>query len=60
MNSLNYLMGYSVSDIQNYFEYILKTRREKTDNPLIIVYVNKIENRIHLEQRQDIISTFSS
>ena len=60
MNSLNYLMGYSVSDIQNYFEYILKTRREKTDNPLIIVYVNKIENRIHLEQIQDIISTFSS
>ena len=60
MNSLNYLMGYSVSDIQNYFEYILKTRREKTDNPLIVVYVNKIENRIHLEQRQDIISTFSS
>ena len=46
MNSLNYLMGYSVSDIQNYFEYILKTRREKTDNPLITIYINKIENRI--------------
>ena len=37
---------YSVSDIQDYFEYILKKHNEKIDNPLIKIYVNKIENRI--------------
>ena len=36
---------YSVLYIQDYFEYILKKNREKTDNPSIIIYVNKIENR---------------
>ena len=36
----------SVSDIQDYFEYILKKHGEKTDNPSIRLYVNKIENRI--------------
>ena len=38
--------SYSASDIQDYFEYILKNHREKTDNPSIRIYVNKIENRI--------------
>ena len=33
-------------DIQDYFEYILKNHGEKIDNPLIRIYVNKIENRI--------------
>ena len=28
-------LPYSVSDIQNYFEYILKKHGEKTDNPSI-------------------------
>ena len=37
---------YSVSDIQDYFEYILKKHSESVDNPLIRIYVNKIENRI--------------
>ena len=37
---------YSVSDIQDYFEYILKKHGEETDNPSIRIYVNKIENRI--------------
>ena len=37
---------YSVSDIQDYFEYILKKHGEKTDNLSIRVYINKIENRI--------------
>ena len=36
----------SVSDIQDYFEYILKKHSESVDNPLIRIYVNKIENRI--------------
>ena len=38
--------SYSVSDIQDYFEYILKKQEEKTDNPSIRIYVNKTENRI--------------
>ena len=36
---------YSVSDIQDYFEYIIKTHETVTDNSLIRIYVNKIENR---------------
>ena len=38
--------SYSVSDIQEYFEYILKKHGEEIDNPSIRIYVNKIENRI--------------
>ena len=38
--------SYSVSDIQDYFEYILKKHGQKTDNLSIIIYVYKIENRI--------------
>ena len=38
--------SYSVSDIQDYFEYILKKHGEKTDKPSVQIYVNKIENRI--------------
>ena len=37
--------SYSVSDIQDYLEYILKKHGENTDNPSIKMYVNKIENR---------------
>ena len=38
--------SYSIPDIQDYFEYILKKHGENVDNPSIIIYVNKIENRI--------------
>ena len=38
--------SYSVSDIQDYFEYILKKRGESVDNPSIRIYTNRIENRI--------------
>ena len=38
--------SYSVPNIQDYFEYILKKHGENTNNPLIRVYVNRIENRI--------------
>ena len=36
----------SMSDIQDYFEYILKKHEENEDNPSIKIYVNKIENRV--------------
>ena len=38
--------SYSVSDIPDYFEYILKKHGENIDNPSVKIYVNKIENRI--------------
>ena len=38
--------SYSVLDIQDYFEYILKKHSESVDNPSIRIHVNKIENRI--------------
>ena len=38
--------SYSVSDIQDYFGYIMKKRRENTNKPSIQIYVNKTENRI--------------
>ena len=38
--------SYSISDIQNYFEYILKKHSENVDNSSVRIYVNKIENRI--------------
>ena len=38
--------SYSISDIQDYFEYILKKHSVSVDNPSIRIYVNKIENRI--------------
>ena len=38
--------SYSLSDIQDYFDYILKKHGQNTDKPSIQIYVNKIENRI--------------
>ena len=38
--------SHSISDIQDYFEYILKKHSESVDNPPIRIYVNRIENRI--------------
>ena len=38
--------SFSISDIQDYFEYILKKNSESVDDPSIKIYVNKIENRI--------------
>ena len=37
--------SYSVSNIQDYFEYILQKHGENTDKPSVLIYVNKIENR---------------
>ena len=38
--------SYFVSNIQDYFEYILKKHRENIDKPSVKIYVNKIDNRI--------------
>ena len=47
--------SYSVSDIQNYFEYIIKKYETVTEIPLLVIYVNKIEIELHLKLKQDII-----
>ena len=38
--------SYSISDIQNYFEYFIKKDETIADNPSVQIYVNKIKNRI--------------
>ena len=38
--------SYSVSNIQDCFEHILKSMEKIIDNPSAKIYVNKIENRI--------------
>ena len=38
--------SYSVTNIQDYFEYIFKKHGENMNNPSVRMYVNKIENRI--------------
>ena len=43
--------SYSISDIQDYFEYILKKNSESVDNPPIRIYVNRIENRIMFKNK---------
>ena len=38
--------SYSISDIQNYFEYVIKKHETMTYNPSVQIYTNKIKNRI--------------
>ena len=37
--------SYSVSDIQYYFEFIIKKHETLTENPPVQIYNNKIKNR---------------
>ena len=41
--------SYPVSDIQDYFEYILKKHEEDIDKPSVQICVNKTENRVTLK-----------
>ena len=50
--------SYSISDIQDYFEYVLKKHSENVDDPLIKIYVNKIENRVTYKIKMDTILNF--
>ena len=43
--------SYSVSDIQDYFEYIFKKHGENIGNPSVKIYINKIENRIKFRNK---------
>ena len=41
--------SYSISDIQDYFEFIIKKHETLTENPPIQIYPHKIKNRIVLK-----------
>ena len=43
--------SYFISDIQDYFKYILKNHEEKSADPSVKIYINKIENRIKLKTK---------
>ena len=38
--------SYSIADIQDYFEFIIKKHETLTENPPVQIYLNKIKNRI--------------
>ena len=50
--------SYSISDIQDYFEYILKKQSENVDNTSIKIYVKKLKIGLHLKLKMDIILNF--
>ena len=41
--------SYSIANIQDYFEFIIKKHETLTENPPIQIYPNKIKNRIVLK-----------
>ena len=45
--------SYSLSDIQDYFEYIITNYETVTDNPSIMKHENKIENRVKLKTKTE-------
>ena len=38
--------SYSIADIQDYFEFIIKKHETLTENPPVQIYPSKIKNRI--------------
>ena len=56
--------SYSVSDIQDYFEYIIKKHEAIAGSPPVQIYANKTKNRIVFKMKTDykleLISTFWS
>ena len=45
--------SYSVSDIQDYFEYILKKHAEDIGKPSVQIYVNEIEDRVTFKMKNE-------
>ena len=38
--------SYSIADIQDYFEFIIKKHKTLTENPPVQIYPNKIKNKV--------------
>ena len=49
--------SYSVSDIQDYFDYTIKKQEKLPDNLPIRISVNKIKNRIKREYYLELLTT---
>ena len=47
-----------MSDIQVYFEYILRKHGEDIDEPSVQIYVNKLKIGLQLKLKKDIVLTF--
>ena len=45
--------SYSISDIQDYHEYIIKKHETMADNPRVQIYTNKIKSRIVFKIKTD-------
>ena len=50
--------SYSVSEIQEYFEYILKKHGENTDKPSVQIYVNKTKDRVTFKLKMNTVLNF--
>ena len=50
--------SYSISDIQDYFEYIFKKHGEDIDKLSVQIYVNKTENRVTFKIKISIVWSF--
>ena len=44
--------SYSIEDIQDYFEFIIKKHETLTENPPVQIYPNKIKNRIVFKRKK--------
>ena len=45
--------SYSIADIQDYFEFIIKNHETLTENPLMQIYPNKIKSKIVFKIKTD-------
>ena len=43
---------YSISDIQDYFEFIIEKHKALTENPSAQIYVNQIKNRFVFKKKE--------
>ena len=50
--------SYSVSDIQDYIEYVLKKYGEDVDKPSVGIYRTKLKIGLHLKLKMDIAFSF--
>ena len=51
-------VSYSVSDSKDYFKYIIKKHETVIENPSIMIYLNKIENRTTFKIKTGYYPTF--
>ena len=49
--------SYSIVDIQDYFEFIMKKHVILTDNSSIKIYSNKIKNRIVFKKKKKMVAS---